>query len=279
MFRKILFVVLAVIMVAAVFAGCAAENAEPAGSEDAAVSAESDWAGIEAEGKMVIGYTVYDPMNYFDENGEFIGFDTEYATAVCEYLGIEPDFVEINWDTKEIELAAGNIDAIWNGLTITEERKENMLFTTPYMKNKQVIVIKKDNADKFKTTADLADATVSAESGSTGEESILTNEDMAMCNFVGVTKQTDALLEVMAGTSDAAVIDFTTADAMVGEGTDYADLMMIPDIELSVEEYSVGCRLGSDTADKINEATEALYADGTMKALAEKYELEALLYQ
>ena len=82
-------------------------------------AADSDLAYIQSNGKMVIGYTVYEPMNYTDADGNFTGFDTELATAVCEKLGVEPEFVEINWDTKETELAAKSIDCIWNGLTLT----------------------------------------------------------------------------------------------------------------------------------------------------------------
>ena len=288
--KKTTAILLAVFLLAAVLVACSApqDTADETviggadGPTDIEVTdepeaAESDWAGIEAEGKMVIGYTVYDPMNYFDADGNFVGFDTEYAEAVCDYLGIEADFVEIEWATKEVELAAGNIDAIWNGLTVTEDRKANMLFTETYMENKQVIVISEANADKYKSTADLSSATRAAEAGSTGEETIMSNEDLASCNFVGVTKMSDALLEVKAGTSDAAVVDFTTADARVGEGPDYSDLMVIDGVDLAIEDYAVGCRLGSDLAEKINEATAALYEDGTMATLAEKYGLSALL--
>ena len=107
---------------------------------------------------MTIGYTVYEPMNYTDESGTFTGFDTELATAVCEKLGLEPDFVEINWDTKETELAAKSIDCIWNGLTLTDDREANMACTKPYVKNAQVVVMKAD-AD-YTSTADLAGVSV-----------------------------------------------------------------------------------------------------------------------
>lgn len=116
-------------------------------------AADSDLAYLQNKGKMTIGYTVYEPMNYTDESGTFTGFDTELATAVCEKLGLEPDFVEINWDTKETELAAKSIDCIWNGLTLTDDREANMACTKPYVKNAQVVVMKAD-AD-YTSTADL----------------------------------------------------------------------------------------------------------------------------
>ena len=218
---------------------------------------------------MTIGYTVYEPMNYTDESGTFTGFDTELATAVCEKLGVEPDFVEINWDTKETELAAKSIDCIWNGLTLTDDREANMACTKPYVKNAQVVVMKAD-AD-YTSTADLAGKTVVAESGSAGETTIEEDEGLQQADFVAKSVQTDCLMEVAAGTADAAVLDLTLANAMIGEGTDYAGLKIVD--ELNAEEYGVAFRKGSDAAAAVDEAFDALKADGTMQALADKYDL------
>ena len=181
-------------------------------------AADSDLAYLQNKGKMTIGYTVYEPMNYTDESGTFTGFDTELATAVCEKLGVEPDFVEINWDTKETELAAKSIDCIWNGLTLTDDREANMACTKPYVKNAQVVVLKA-HAD-YTSTADLAGKTVVAESGSAGETTIEEDEGLQQADFVAKSVQTDCLMEVAAGTADAAVLDLTLASAMIGEGTD-----------------------------------------------------------
>ena len=104
---------------------------------------DSDWSYIKNKGELIIGITYFAPMNYEDENGELIGFETEFAKAVCEVLGVKAKFQEINWSAKETELAAKNIDCIWNGMTITEEREENMSITIPYMQNKQVMIVKK----------------------------------------------------------------------------------------------------------------------------------------
>ena len=178
---------------------------------------ESDLEYIKANGKMVIGYTVYAPMNYTDDKGEFVGFDTEFAKAVCAKLGVEPEFIEIDWDTKEIELNAKSIDCIWNGFTMTEEREENLDFSVPYILNKQVVVIRKADADKYKDTASLKDARLVAEVSSAGETAIADDENLSQANYTAVTKQTDALLEVKANTADAAVLDYTLANAMVGK--------------------------------------------------------------
>ena len=208
-------------------------------------------------------------MNYTDADGNFTGFDTELATAVCEKLGVEPEFVEINWDTKETELAAKSIDCIWNGLTLTDDREENMACTKPYVKNAQVVVVK-DGTD-YTSTADLIGKTVVAEAGSAGETTITENADLSQADFISKAVQTDCLMEVAAGTADAAILDLTLASAMIGEGTDYANLKMVD--ELNVEEYGVAFRKGSDAAAAVDAAFDELKADGTMQALADKYDL------
>ena len=246
-------------------ASSAAASAAPASS----VAADSDLAYIQSNGKMVIGYTVYEPMNYTDADGNFTGFDTELATAVCAKLGVAPDFVEINWDTKVVELDAKSIDCIWNGMTLTDDIMANTATTKAYAKNAQVVVVK-DGTD-YTSTADLAGKTVVAEAGSAGEAAIQGDENLAKADYVSKSVQTDCLMEVAAGTADAAVLDLTLATAMIGEGTDYANLA-IKD-ELNAEEYGVAFRKGSDAAEAVNAAFDELKADGTMKALAEKYSL------
>ena len=230
-------------------------SASASGSAAASQSAGSDLDYIKGKGKLVIGYTVYEPMNYTDADGNFTGFDTELATAVCEKLGVEPEFVEINWDTKVVELDAKSIDCIWNGMTLT--------------KNAQVVVVK-DGTD-YTSTADLVGKTVVAEAGSAGEAAIEGDENLAQADYVSKSVQTDCLMEVAAGTADAAVLDLTLANAMIGEGTDYADLKIVD--ELNAEEYGVAFRKGSDAAAAVDEAFDALKADGTMQALADKYDL------
>lgn len=248
----------------------ASSTESSAASESTAeTSADSDLAYIQGNGKMVIGYTVYEPMNYTDENGVFTGFDTELATAVCEKLGVEPEFVEITWDTKETELAAKSIDCIWNGLTLTADREANMACTNAYVKNAQVVVMKADG--EYTSTADLVGKTIVAEAGSAGETTIQEDENLSQADFVPKTVQTDCLMEVAAGTADAAILDLTLASAMIGEGTDYANLT-IKD-ELNVEEYGVAFRKGSDVAEAVNTAFDELKEDGTMQALADKYSL------
>ncbi|MBQ2931664.1 MAG: transporter substrate-binding domain-containing protein [Clostridia bacterium] len=255
-FTKVISIVLSVMMLAVVFAGCGAEKAA------------SDIEYVENNGKMVIGYTIYEPMNY-EENGELTGFDTEFAEAVCEKLGVEPEFVVIDWDNKFLELDSKSIDCIWNGMTITEEAKLNASVSKAYVKNAQVVVMNKDKAADYKSAEDMKELKFVAEAGSAGEAAI--NDNGLNANYTAVAAQSDALLEVMSGSADACVIDITMANAMTGEGTSYAALTSV--CELTTEEYGIAFRKNSDITEKVNAIIDELKSDGTLEALAEKYAL------
>ncbi len=249
-------------------------DSSAADSTDSTASEGGDWQYIADKGNFVAGITLFEPMNYYDENGELTGFETEFTKAVCEKLGVEAKFQEIEWDKKEIELNAKTIDAIWNGLTVTEERKENMGFSKSYVRNKQVVVIKADNKDKYTDEASMAGASCAAESGSAGQTAIETSPVLSQNEFVGASAQKDVLLEVKAGTVELGVLDYVMAKASIGEGTDYSDLMIVEGVELAPEEYAIGMRKGdTETIEKVNGAIDELVADGTLKALAEKYGL------
>ena len=271
--KKLISTVLALGM-AASLAACGSSASTAASTaestvESTAAAGDSDLDYIKGKGKMTIGYTVYEPMNYTDADGNFTGFDTELATAVCEKLGVEPEFVEINWDTKIVELDAKSIDCIWNGMTLTDDIQANTACTKAYAKNAQVVVVK-DGTD-YSSTADLVGKTVVAEAGSAGEAAIEGDENLAQADYVSKSVQTDCLMEVAAGTADAAVLDLTLANAMIGEGTDYASLKIVD--ELNAEEYGVAFRKDSDTAAAVDAVFDELKADGTMQALADKYDL------
>lgn len=254
--KKLLALLLTLTLAFSVFAACG--KTEPTGGE-----------GEEAKEKLVIGYTIYEPMNYMDENDELTGFDTEFALAVCEKIGRVPEFVEINWDTKFVTLDANQIDCIWNGMTISDEVKKNCDVSVPYVKNAQVVVMKKDVIDNYKDVESLKDLKFAAEAGSAGEQAI--QENGLDGKYSPVAAQTDAVLAVMGGQADACVIDITMAKAMTAEGTDYDSLTY--SLELTSEEYGIGFRKGSALTSDVNKAIEELVADGTLPALAEKYAL------
>ncbi len=220
---------------------------------------------------IVVGYTIYKPMNYEDEKGELVGYDTDLAKAVFENLGYKVIFKEIEWDSRYTDLNSGTIDCIWNGFTCNSAdddgvlRSEKVDFSYNYMENRQVVVVKKDSA--IKTAADLKGKFGAAESGSAGETYGKSFEGASIKGFI---KQTDCLTEVKSGTADFAVLDAQLAKSYCGNG-DYANLTMVEDLSSDVEYYAIGFEKGSDLTAKVNEQLEKLGADGTIKKLAEKY--------
>lgn len=253
----------------------------------AMAESESDWAYIQGKGKLTIGITLFAPINYYDENNELIGFDTELAKAVCEKLGVEVEFIEINWDSKEIELNSKNIDAIWNGMCITEERKQNMSMSRPYLYNTQAMVMKADKEADI--MADISGKYVVAEQGSTGEgklQGTIADDDTVVvsakeyfkdANYTPVDSMAKALMEVKSGIADVALVDSVCALAMVGEGTDYDDLTVNLDNNFGLQEYGIGFRVGSDVTELVNNAIIELTKDGTVAQIAEKYGLTDML--
>ena len=228
-------------------------------------STDSDVAYIQDKGTLIVGITDFAPMDYKDDNGEWIGFDADVARKVAESLNVDVEFVEIDWDNKILELENKSIDVVWNGMTLTPEVTSAMETTKAYCNNAQVVVVNADVADDYQDVDSLADLSVAVESGSAGEEAANENG----LNAIAVKSQADAVMEVAAGTSDACIIDLLMAGAMVGEGTSYPNLAHT--VELTTEEYGIGCRKDSDLADYINEQLKALYEDGTMESIGTEY--------
>ena len=257
--------------------GTAETDASDAAEEDAAAedsaAGESDMAYVQEKGTLVVGITDFAPMDYKDENGEWIGFDADMAKAFAESLGVEAEFVEIDWDNKILELDGKTIDCVWNGMTLTEDVLSAMECSNAYCNNAQVVIVPADVADQYQDEESLADLTFAVEAGSAGEEQV----QALGLHYTPVTAQSDALMEVAAGTSDAAVIDSLMAAAMVGEGTGYEDLTYT--IGLNSEEYGVGFRKGSDLAAALNDFFASSYADGTMESVAETYGVQAALIE
>lgn len=253
--KKIIAIVMAALMVAASFAGCKKDNAK------------SSSASSTANKKLIVGITEYEPMDYKDDNGEWTGFDAEFARNFAKTLNREAEFIVIDWDNKFAELNSGAIDCIWNGMTITDEVKKNTSVSDPYVQNKQVVVMKSDKVDNYKDAASMKGLKFAAESGSAGEGVAKDNG----YDVTAVTAQSDALLEVKAGSCDACVIDATMAAAMTGDGTDYSNLKA--GITLNDELYGVGFKKGSDLTAKFNEYLAKVKADGSLKTLADKYNL------
>ena len=255
--KKIIAMILSVILVMSLFAGCGAKKSD------------SDLAYVKDKGKLIVGITDYAPMDYKDENGNWTGFDAEFAQLVAKELGVEVEFFVIaDWSKKVFELDSMNIDCIWNGMTINEELLNTCSVSDPYVINAQVVVMKADVVANYADDASLVDLTFAVENGSAGQQAAA---DIGVKNIVAVQDQAAALMEVAAGTADACVIDITMAYAMTGEGTSYADLAI--GLTLTSEEYGIGFRKGSDITAKVNEIMAKFMNDGTLDALAAKYEL------
>ena len=232
----------------------------------AADAKESDLDAIKERGVIVLGITDFAPMDFKDDNGEWIGFDADLSRKFAEVIGTDIEFQEIDWDGKIMELNAGTVDCIWNGMTLTEEVGNAMECTITYALNAQVVVMAADKIAEFPDADSMKDLNIAAEAGSAGEA---VGQELEL-NINSVQSQAAALMEVAAGTSDACIIDKTMADAMTGEGTSYADLAY--EVSLSSEEYVVGFRKGSDAAEALNELFRTWIEDGTLAKLSEEYD-------
>ena len=321
--KKIIALLLACMMLIACTA-CAAKTEPAAPAEDAAstetapaetpaaeeaaeeapaaeeAAADSDLAYIQANGKLVIGITDFAPMDYQDENGEWIGFDADMAKAFAKSLGVEAEFVEIDWDNKIMELGAKTIDCVWNGMTLTDEVTSAMACSNAYCNNSQVVVVPADKAADFQSVDACSSLNFAVESGSAGKAEDYDPVDslsglrfavesgsagMAQAEekglmYTDVVDQATALLEVKSGTADAAIIDSLMAGAMVGEGTGYDSLTYT--VSLNAEEgeqYGVGFRQGSDLAAMLNEFFRQQWESGALQALAEQYGVQAALIE
>ena len=247
---------------------------EQPAAEFVASESDSDVAYIQEKGKLVVGITEFAPMDYKDANDEWIGFDADMAKAFAKSLGVEAEFVEIDWDNKIMELGAKTIDCVWNGMTLTDEVTSAMSCSNAYCNNSQVVVVPADKAADFQSVDACSALNFAVESGSAGKAEV----EKLGYSFTEVKDQATALMEVAAGTADAAVIDSLMAGAMVGEGTGYDSLTYT--VSLNAEEgeqYGVGFRQGSDLAQALNDFFAASYADGSMVECAETYGIQAAL--
>ncbi len=281
---------LGLLMLSLSITGCGSkkEAAAPAAApEPAPAAADSDLAYLQDKGKVTVGITLFAPMNYYDDKGELVGFDTELTKAVFEKIGLEPEFIEINWDSKEIELNSRNIDCIWNGMCITDERKENMSMSDPYLNNTQAMVMKADREEEIMNS--IAGLNVVAEQGSTGEGKLLgtipdddtvmvsAKDYFASANYTPVDSMAKAIMEVKAGTADVALVDSICALGMVNIDSDYTDLTVNLENDFGAQQYGIAFRKGSDVTEAVNNAIDELLADGTVDEIASRYGLTDML--
>lgn len=257
--KKLLFILLAILLV-----GCQVKEVE---------EGDNSLNNIVEKGKMIVGFTEYPPMG-FKENGEITGFDIDIAKAVGEKLGVDIEFVYIDWDAKVLELEAGNIDMIWNGLTITEDRKKEILFSKPYFNNRIVILTLKDSM--INSINGLAEMNVGVELQSSGQSALESSVVFeSIKEMVKYTTITEAVLDLKAGGIDAIVADEIFARYAVSKEV---DAYKIPDDVFNSENYGIGFRL-EDVAlrDKIDQIIDELAEDGTALEISLKWFGEDLL--
>ena len=251
------------------------DNTSGSGSGSSSQTQTSDMQYVKDKGTLVVGITYFAPMDYKEEGSdEWIGFDADMAKAFAESLGVNVEFQEITWDYKVEELNSKAIDCVWNGMTLSDDVMAAMGTSVPYCTNYQTLIYPADKAADFEGLTSLEGLNIAVESGSAGEDAALA----LGATTVPVQAQSNALMEVSAGTSDAAVIDVLMAAEMTGEGTSYADLVYSLNLNdaqgLESEEYGVGFRQGSDLVDAFTTFWAEKVADGTVLETATTYGLQ-----
>ena len=251
------------------------DNTSGSGSGSSSQTQTSDMQYVKDKGTLVVGITYFAPMDYKEEGSdEWIGFDADMAKAFAESLGVNVEFQEITWDYKVEELNSKAIDCVWNGMTLSDDVMAAMGTSVPYCTNYQTLIYPADKAADFEGLTSLEGLNIAVESGSAGEDAALA----LGATTVPVQAQSNALMEVSAGTSDAAVIDVLMAAEMTGEGTSYSDLVYSLNLneaqDLPSEEYGVGFRQGSDLVDAFNTFLAEKVADGTVLEVATTYGLQ-----
>ena len=273
--KRLLSLLLAGAMTTAMLAGCGSKDSNKIGSADGSTDIEvtdSDAAYVKDKGTLIVGITDFAPMDYKEAGSdEWIGFDADMAKAFAESLGVKAEFIEINWDNKVMELDTKAVDAVWNGMTLTDEVASTMNCSDPYALNAQVVVVQADKAEQYKDLESIKDLSFAVESGSAGQE---VAETLGL-NFTAVQTQANALMETSSGASDACVIDLLMAGAMIGEGTSYPTLTYTVNLNEASggesEHYGVGFRKGSDLTAAFNEFYKSAYESSKVEELAAKY--------
>lgn len=272
--KKIIALGLTAVMAVAVFAGCgnnsSTENTN-SNNENVSTEGENSGEGTLDYDKIIVGLDdTFAPMGFRDENGELTGVDVELAKSVSEELGIPFEFQPIDWSMKETELNNGTVDLLWNGYTITEERKQVVSFTDPYLENRQIVVTMVDS--DINSIADLAGKTVAAQDMSSAIDAIEGKPEVKDTFAELVTFETNdqCLRDLEAGRSDAVVADEVLVKYYISQKG--AEKYKILDEDFGEEEYGIGARK-DDTAlvEAINKAMDSLKEKGTTKEIGEKW--------
>lgn len=270
--KKFLALILVLVMVSAVFAGCS-QKEEPV-EQEAAVDASLD-AVIE-KGEFVLGLDdSFPPMGFRDDKGEIVGFDIDLAKEVAARMGVELVLKPVDWDGIALSLNNGDIDVIWNGLTITDERKENMGFTKPYLNNRQIIIVRLDS--EIASKSDLAEKVVGVQLGSSSDAA-LSDEPQVAETLKDVRKYSnnvEALLDLANEGTDAVVVDEIVGRYYIAKKP---GMYKVLDDYFTDEEYGVGYRLEDKAfGAELDRILDEMKADGTADAISENWFGEAIV--
>ena len=248
--------------------GCAKKDAS-AKSEKSATKEDLSLEKVTKKGVFVLGLDdSFQPYGYRNEDNEIVGYDIDLAKEVCSRLGVELKCQPIDWNAKEMELNTGNIDCIWNGFTITEERLNAMAFTEAYVDNSQIVAVKADS--EIKTLADLAGKVVGLQAGSSASEALdeTGNVKASLKTIVEFKENLTALMDLEQGGVDAVVLDIGVAQKAIENGRSFRIL----DESLASEKYGVGFRKNDlKLRDAVQNALEQMVSDGTMLKIDEKW--------
>lgn len=229
----------------------------------------NSWDKIEDRGYMIVGLDdTFAPMGFRDSSGNLVGFDVDLAKEVGIRLGVEVRFQPIDWDAKVLELNSGTIDMIWNGLTITESRLEEMLFSIPYIANTQMIMVSSDSS--INLISDLSGKKLGVQISSAAEEAVNGNSiASSLGELIKYDQYNQALLELKNGKIDAVVIDEIMGRYIISQSSgEYK----VASENFAEETYGVGFRLESDSIrDKINEVLNDMIEDGTASEISIKW--------
>ncbi|BAH05681.1 amino acid ABC transporter substrate-binding protein [Clostridium kluyveri] len=233
-------------------------------------SNDTSWDDIKAKGKFVVGLDdSFPPMGFRDEKGQIVGFDIDMAKAAAEKLGVKVEFKPVEWDGVILSLNNKDIDVIWNGLTITEERKKQIVFSKVYLQNKQIIVVQKNSTINSKK--DLSGKTVGLQMGSSSEKALNADADTSksLKEVRKYSNNTEALLDLSQGRTDAVIVDEVVGRYYIEKKP---DLYKILDDNFGVEDYGVGIRK-TDTSfkEKLDEALDTIKSDGTADKISQKW--------
>lgn len=234
----------------------------------AALAEDDGLAKVVAKGTLVMGFDeAYPPMGFVNEDSEHVGFDIDLAKEVCKRMGVELVLQPISWDAKELELSGGNIDCIWSGLTITEERRAQMTFTMPYLANEQIMVVMADSS--IARQADTAGKVLGTQAGSASVDVLEANPEFkdSLAEIALSDDFVAALMDLRLGGIDVLLIDSVVGNYYIAQQDDPSAFAVLPEV-LQAEEYGIALRKGEQTlADAINQQLIAIQEDGTLDTI------------